>query len=42
VGIEYYVGRLDLISKVLQAIVIVLSGIAVYNLQKLTPLKEAT
>ena len=42
VGIEYYVGRLDLISKVLQAIVIVLSGIAIYNIQKLTALKEAT
>ena len=40
VGVEYYIGRLDLISKVLQAIAIVLSGISIYNLRKPTALKE--
>jgi hypothetical protein len=40
VGVEYYVGRLDLISKVLQAIAIILSGISIYNLRKPTALKE--
>lgn len=42
VGVEYYVGRLDLISKIFQAAVIVLSGIAVHAVLKITPLKEAT
>jgi hypothetical protein len=40
VGVEYYIGRLDLISKVLQAVAIVLSGISIYNIRKLTALKE--
>ena len=35
VGIEYYVGRLDIISKILQVIVIALSGFAIYNMKKL-------
>jgi hypothetical protein len=42
VGVEYYVGRMDLISKILQAIVVVLSGIAIYCIQKRTALKKAT
>ena len=40
VGVEYYIGRLDLISKILQAIAIVLSGIAIHNLRKSKTLKE--
>jgi hypothetical protein len=40
VGVEYYVGRLDLISKVLQAVATVLSGISIYNIRNLTALKE--
>ena len=34
VGAEYYVGRLDVISKVLQAIVIGISGFALFNMKK--------
>jgi len=34
VGIEYYIGRLDLISKILQAVAIVLSGIAIHSIRK--------
>lgn len=32
VGVEYYVGRLDIISKVLQLVAIVLSTVAVYRI----------
>lgn len=42
VGVEFYVGRLDIISKVLQVIVIILSGFAIYHIRKIMPLKEAT
>jgi hypothetical protein len=34
VGVEYYVGRLDILSKVLQGIVIGLSCIAIHNIKK--------
>ena len=34
VGVEYYVGRLDVISKVLQVIVIGISGFALFNIKK--------
>ena len=34
VGVEYYVGRLDIVAKVLQAIVIGLSFVAIYNMKK--------
>ncbi len=40
VGVEYYIGRLDLISKVLQVAAIVLSGLAIVNIRKITTLKE--
>jgi hypothetical protein len=40
VGVEYYIGRLDLISKVLQVAAIVLSGLAIVNIRKFTTLKE--
>ena len=40
VGIEYYIGRLDLISKILQAVAIVLSGIAILSIRKSKTLKE--
>ena len=40
VGVEYYVGRIDVISKILQAIAIALSGIAIYNIRKLKMVKE--
>ncbi len=40
VGVEYYIGRLDLISKGLQAVAIALAGISIYNLRKPTALKE--
>ena len=40
VGIEYYIGRLDLISKILQAVAIVLSGIAIHSIRKSKTLKE--
>ncbi len=33
VGVEYYVGRLDILSKVLQVIVIGISGFAIYNIK---------
>jgi hypothetical protein len=32
VGVEYYIGRLDIISKVLQLVAIVLSTVAVYRI----------
>ena|SRR5215213_3052918 len=34
VGVEYYVGRLDVISKALQVIVIGISGFAIFNMKK--------
>ena len=34
VGVEYYVGRLDILAKVLQAIAIGLSCVAIYNLNE--------
>jgi hypothetical protein len=34
VGVEYYVGRLDVISKVIQVIVIGISGFALFNMKK--------
>jgi len=34
VGVEYYVGRLDVVSKILQAIVIGISGFALFNMKK--------
>ena len=40
VGVEYYIGRLDLISKILQAVAIVLSGIAIHSIRKSKTLKE--
>jgi len=33
VGVEYYVGRLDVISKILQVIVIGISGFALFNMK---------
>lgn len=40
VGVEYYIGRLDMISKILQAVVIVLSGIAIYNIRNSRALEK--
>lgn len=40
VGVEYYVGRLDVISKILQAAAIVLSGIAIYSIRNSRILKK--
>jgi hypothetical protein len=40
VGVEYYVGRLDLISKGFQVVAIVLSVIAIHNIRKFTTIKE--
>lgn len=34
VGIDYYVGRLDIITKILQVIVIGLSVFAIYNMKR--------
>jgi hypothetical protein len=34
VGVEYYVGRLDILSKILQVIVIGLSCFAIHNMKK--------
>ncbi len=36
IGIEYYVGRMDIISKILQVIVIGLSAFGIYNIKKLS------
>ena len=33
VGVEYYIGRLDIVSKVLQVVAIALSCISIYNLR---------
>jgi hypothetical protein len=40
VGVEYYIGRLDMISKILQVIAIALSGFAIYGVQKLRIVKK--
>ena len=40
VGVEYYIGRLDMISKALQAVVIVLSGIGIYSIRNSRVLKK--
>ena len=40
VGVEYYIGRLDLISKILQALAIVLSGIAIHSIRNSRVLKK--
>jgi hypothetical protein len=40
VGVEYYIGRIDVISKILQVIAIALSGIALYNIRKFRMVKE--
>jgi hypothetical protein len=40
VGVEYYVGRLDVISKIFQAVAVVLSGIAIYNIRNSRVLKK--
>jgi hypothetical protein len=40
VGVEYYIGRLDVISKILQAVAIVLSGIAIYSIRNSRMLKK--
>jgi hypothetical protein len=40
VGVEYYVGRLDVISKTLQVGVIVLSGIAIHSIRNSRLLKK--
>jgi hypothetical protein len=40
VGVEYYIGRLDVISKILQAAAIVLSGIAIYSIRNSRILKK--
>ena len=34
VGVEHFIGRLDVISKVLQVIVIGISGIVLFNMKK--------
>ena len=39
VGVEYYVGRLDIISKVLQIAAIALSTVAIYKLRNLQIVK---
>ena len=36
VGTEYYVGKLDILSKILQVIVIGLSCFAIYNMDRLS------
>jgi hypothetical protein len=40
VGVEYYIGRLDMISKILQAVAVVLSGIAIYSIRSSRALKK--
>jgi hypothetical protein len=40
VGVEYYVGRLDVISKILQVGAIVISGIAINNIRSSRALKK--
>ena len=40
VGVEYYIGRLDIVSKILQVIAIALSGFAIYGVQKMRIVKK--
>jgi len=40
VGTEYYIGKLDILSKVFQVIVIGLSGLAIYNTSRLSIIKK--
>lgn len=40
VGVEYYIGRLDMISKILQAVAVVLSGIAIHSIRNSRVLKK--
>lgn len=40
VGTEYYVGKLDILSKVLQVIVIGLSSFTIYNMNRLNIIKK--
>lgn len=40
VGVEYYVGRLDIISKILQVIVIGISIFAIYGIKKWSAIKD--
>jgi len=40
VGTEYYIGKLDILSKVFQAIVIGLSGLAIYDTSRLSIIKK--
>ena len=40
VGVEYYIGRIDVVSKILQIIAIALSGFAIYGVQKLRIVKK--
>jgi hypothetical protein len=40
VGTEYYIGKLDILSKAFQAIVIGLSGLAIYNTSRLSIIKK--
>lgn len=40
VGVEYYIGRLDMISKILQGVAIVLSGIAIHSIRSSRALKK--
>ena len=40
VGTEYYIGKLDVLTKVLQAIVIGLSGLAIYDTSRLSIIKK--
>jgi hypothetical protein len=40
VGVEYYIGRLDMISKILQAVAIVLSGLAIHSIRNSRVLKK--
>ncbi|WP_458747034.1 hypothetical protein [Candidatus Nitrosocosmicus sp. T] len=34
IGVEYYVGRLDMISKIFQVIVVALSAFSIYNIRQ--------
>src|SRR6185312_1223910 len=40
VGTEYYIGKLDILSKVFQAIVIGLSGLTIYDTSRLSIIKK--
>jgi hypothetical protein len=39
VGVEYYIGRLDIISKLLQIVAIALSTVAIYKFRNLKIIK---